>query len=162
MCRRSSALGRAARAGLEPRRPQLPRMAAARMIQGPYRFVNEHVQDELNLLLKGCRSLEQAPSASVEAASARLQLEPRAAALAQRPQAERSRLVLPMALEGSEWGGPQAKQGSYAQRRESRPEPQPPAAFQQSGAPSTGVATAVEPSGRAAKSGVVEVEQFIR
>ena len=120
------------------------------MIQGPYRFTNEHVQDELNRLLKGCRSLEQAPSASVEAASARLQLEPRAAALAQRPQAERSRLALPMALEGSEWGGPQAKQGPHAQRRESRPEPQPPAAFQQSGAPSTGVATAVEPSGRAA------------
>ena len=108
------------------------------MIQGPYRFTNEHVQDELNRLLKGCRSLEQAPSASVEAASARLQLEPRAAALAQRPQAERSRLALPMALEGSEWGGPQAKQGPHAQRRESRPEPQPPAAFQQSDAPSTG------------------------
>ena len=105
MCRRSSAFGRTARAGLEPRRPQLPRMAAVHKIQGPYRIMNEHVQDEPNRLLKGCRSLEQAPSASVEAASARLQLEPRAAALAQRPQAERSRLALPMALEGSEWGG---------------------------------------------------------
>ena len=66
----------------------------------------------------------------------RPQLRPRAAALVQRLQAKRSRLALPMALEGSEWGGPQAKQGAHAQRRESRPEPQPPAAFQQSGAPS--------------------------
>ena len=125
-------------------------MAAVHKIQGPYRIMNEHVQDEPNRLLKRCRSLEQAPSASVEAASARPQLRPRAAALVQRLQAKRSRLALPMALEGSEWGGPQAKQGPHAQRRESRPEPQPPAAFQQSGAPSTGVATAVEPSGRAA------------
>ena len=108
------------------------------MIQGPYQFVNEHVQDELNRLLKGCRSLEQAPSASVEAASARQQLEPRAAALAQRLQAEQTRPASLQALEGSKWGGPYAERGPHAQRRESRPEPQPPAAFQQSGAPSTG------------------------
>ena len=123
------------------------------MIPGPYRIMNEHVQDELNRLLKGCRSLEQAPSASVEAASARLRLEPRAAALAQRPQAERSRLALPMALEGSEWGGPQAKQGPHAQRRESRPEPQPPAAFQQSDAPSTGGRRTIDGPGGLAASG---------
>ena len=79
---RSPAFGRAARAGLRPRRAQLLRMAAAPKIQGPNQFMIEDVQDELNRLLEGCRSFEQAPSASVEAASARLQLEPRAAALA--------------------------------------------------------------------------------
>ena len=91
-------------------------MAAVHKIQGPYQFMSEYVQDELNRLLEGCRSFEQAPSASVEAASARPQLRPRAATLAQRPQAERSRLALPVALEGSKWGGPHAKQGPHAQR----------------------------------------------
>ena len=63
-------------------------MAAARKIQGPYQFMSEDVQDELN---RGCwreecrgRAFEQAPSASVEATSARPQLRPRAAALVQR------------------------------------------------------------------------------
>ena len=35
-------------------------MAAVRKIQGPYKFMSEHVQDELNrLLLEECRALEQ-------------------------------------------------------------------------------------------------------
>ena len=35
-------------------------MAAVHKIQGPYQFMSEHVQDELNrLLLEECRALEQ-------------------------------------------------------------------------------------------------------
>ena len=76
-------------------------MAAVRKIQGPYQFMSEHVQDELNRLLEECRAFEQAPSASVEAASARPQLRPRAAALIQRLQAERTRPASLQALEPS-------------------------------------------------------------
>ena len=68
----------------------------------------------------------------------RPQLRPRAAALVQRLQAEQTRLASLQALEGSKWGGPRAERGPRAQRRECRPEPQPPAALQQSGAPLTG------------------------
>ena len=125
-------------------------MAAARMIQGPYQFVSEHVQSEPFQQPGWCRASEPAPSASKEAASVRPQLRPRAAALVQRLQAEQTRPASLQALEGSKWGGPCAERGPH-QRRESRPEP-PLAAVQQSGAPSTGSRHADdEPRGRAGR-----------